>query len=1095
MILTDMRRIVAIILGIYVTSSALTAQTSAISPDERVFLRPDKDNYPETYFHFIGGNMSQDGLEADLTALSDAGVSGVMWFHGTGGRWGGAWPGTSRQYQMLTPEWEKMVGHLGKTADSLGVELKLQLCPGWSMAGGPWIEPENAMRRLVWSRTDVCAGSNVNLTLPQGQPSKEPWRDYRDIRVLAFPTPLGDTGTPLRPCVTDAEEESWKTLVEGTNPNPVKLSAGSRLVTTFTLPSGTIIRTLSFPQIGSFSKQFCYDPGVHVRLTARDSSGNDKVLVDADLPMSNWQDRKQPAEMEFACEEIADAVEYTFTLTNLHPADVKYVRFYSGARKNSWRGEAGWSLIAKEPFQQHTFQDPRCFVQSESIIDISDRMTSDGCLEWTAPSGDFPEGKWTVLRIGHVNMGLKNGPAPQEATGWECNKMNPKGLDILFSNYIGALQDGVLGGTAGGVLMDSWECRTQTWTENMEDEFQGICHYSMTSHLPALMGYVIDSQEETSRFLIDWRRCANRLYCDNFFARIADLSHQKGMSLQYETAGGDVVTMDALEYFKYSDVPMCEFWQPVTEGYVGDLDFKPIRPTASAAHLYGKPRVAAEAFTSTSITWDEDWQMLRDVANFHMAQGVSHIVFHTYTHNPQVGFLPPGSGFGKHGTPFLRGQTWWKYMPSFTTYFARTGYMLETGNPVVDVLWYLGDEVGHRPFQYTGNGKRQSGDIRFPEGIKYDYCNPDALLNRLSVKDGKIVTPEGIVYQVLWIPENERMLPETIHKIGELLRAGAKVIANAPTAPATLNSEKSRIFDDAVASVWGSARNGRVNRIGKGRLAVGISLEEALSTFGIKPRFEDGGAGLQWQERTGEGCSWYFVAAPLGERFEGTVELQGEGYAQWWDPVDGTVKPLKTKASGRMKQVRLDLAEAQSGFIVFRKDRPGICGQKEAFEKGIATGSVVPTEWTIDFPDGWGAPSGTVFLDELKAWKDLDISEEGKAFSGTVTYNAVFEMDSSSLDKDVVLDLGHVDMIADIKINGKEAGILWTEPYRIPIGELVREGMNTLTVDVTSTWYNRLVYDASLPENERKTWTTYYPASGSQLRDSGLMGPVVIKCY
>ena len=448
------------------------------------------------------------------------------------------------------------------------------------------------------------------------------------------------------------------------------------------------------------------------------------------------------------------------------------------------------------------------------------------------------------------------------------------------------------------------------------------------------MGYVIDSQELTSKFLIDWRRTVNVLYCENFFRKMTDLAHAKGLDVLYETAGSDVVTMDPMEYFKYADVPMCEFWQPFSEGFVGDLDFKPIRPTASAAHIYGKPRVDSESFTSFSLTWDEHWQMLKEVANFNMAEGVTHNVFHTYTHNPQIGFLPPGTSFANNiGTPFLRGQTWWKYMRHFTTYLARTSYLLERGRPVQDVLWYLGDEVGHKPPQYTGNGKRQSGEIRFPDGFKYDYCNPDALLTRMSVRNGKIVTPEGIEYEVLWIPENERMLPETIRKIEDLLKAGAKVVANPPMSVATLKEGEKDQFDEAVEAVWGKAKKGKVNRFGKGRLAVGMALEDALKAFGLKPHVDDGGAEILWTERETEGARWYYICAPVGESFNGVLRLEGRGKAEWWDPVRGTVEHLKAKGWGRMKKVRLDLAKAESGFVVFRRGSSSPTARKNASKK------------------------------------------------------------------------------------------------------------------------------------------------------------------
>ena len=1071
--------------------------------DETAFKQPGKVFYPETWFHFIGGNISREGIDADLQAIADAGISGVQWFHGSGGMW----PGTTRHLTQLTPEWEEMVSYVGRKADSLGLRLTIQTCPGWSMAGGPWIKPENAMRQLVWSRTDIPVIDKSDGKedsdeiaceippkgfLPKGQPSNEPWRDYHDIKVLAFPTPLGDTGEALVPEPTSGPEE-WKDLFKGLTTKEIQLQPGTTSTVTFSLPKGEVIRTLELPPVGAFSHNFCYNPGIHVRLTAKTKSGEEKTMVDANLPMSNWQDGGLN-NMVFACNEVEGAENYTFTLTNAHPASVRFVRFWSAARKNSWRGEAGWTLIAKEPYQQHTEQNPLAFVKTTDIIDITDKMNPDGILDWTPPAGDCPQGTWTVLRIGHVNFGKRNGPATPEATGWECSKFDPKGAEIQFANYVGMLQDGPLGGKAQGMLMDSWECNTQTWTDAMEKDFRDAAGYDIAVRLPALMGYVLDSQEETSRFLIDWRRTVNKLYCENFFKKMTDLAHAKGLEVQFETAGSDVVTMDPMEYFKYADVPMCEFWQPFSEGYVGDLDFKPIEPTESAAHLYGKPRVASESFTSFSLTWDEHWQMLKEVANFNMAEGVTHNVFHTYTHNPQVGFLPPGTTFGGAiGTPFLRGQTWWKYMNHFTTYLARTSYLLERGRPVQDVLWYLGDEVGHKPSQYTGSGKRQSGDIRFPDGFKYDYCNPDALLNRISVKNGKLVTPEGIEYEVLWIPENERMLPETIEKIKELVDNGAKVIANVPKALATLNDGEINRFDQALKSLWGDVPAGKISKIGKGKLAVGIGLADALKAFGLKPHIQDGGAEIIWSERVIDGAKWYYIAAPVGEAFKGVIRLEGKGKAEWWDPVTGEVKSLKAKGFGRMKKVRLDLAKAESGFVVFRSGASSPTTKEKAFPGKPDHGQIAIEGWTVKFPEGWGTPEGTISLSELKPWKDLDLGDEGKSFSGTATYETSFTLDKSQIGKDLVLDLGKVDFIADIKVNGKSAGVLWTEPYSLNIKDFIQEGENTLTVDVTGTWYNRLAYDASQPEPHRKTWTIAGPAAGSQLHDSGLLGPVRIE--
>ncbi|MGM9620947.1 MAG: glycosyl hydrolase [Bacteroidaceae bacterium] len=1039
--------------------------------DEEAFRHPSALYYPETWFHFIGGNVSKEGISADLEAIKQAGISGFQWFHGN---FGGQWPQTDRQIKALTPEWEEMVTFMGNKAKELGLRFTVQTCPGWAMAGGPWITPQHAMRQLVWSRTDVEAGgTGEEILLPMPQPSEEDWRDYHDIAVLAFPTPKDDSTDALHPAVTGSNSQlDWEKCLH--QEQSLYLEPGTTHSVRFSLPNGETIRTLELPSINSWRHEWVYQPDVHVTLTAHLAHGN-MVLLDADAPMSNWQDG---SELVLVCKEAKEVKDYTFTISNKHGMQLSYVKFYSAARKHNWRGESGWTLTQKMSQPAGFFQDKKAYVRQDLIADLSRRMDSTGHLTWDAPG----KGRWIILRIGHVNSGRRNSPAPPEATGWECDKLDPRGAEQQFAGYVGHLCDVPLRDCLPqGMLMDSWECSTQTWTWQMEEAFRSHTGYDLRQWMPALMGYVVERPESTSRFLLDWRRTLNSLYTENFFRRMTDLAHDKGLQVQYETAAGDILPIDALQYYKYADVPMCEYWQPFEEGFVGDANFKPIYPTASAAHLYGKTRVAAESLTSFQLTWDEHWQMLKDVIHYNMAMGVTHCVFHTYTHNPQVGFLPPGTSFGSNiGTPFLRGQTWWKYMPWLTSYLARSGYMLERGKPVSDVLWYLGDEINHRPNQHAP----------FPEGYKFDYCNPDVLLHRLTVKDGMIQTPEGLSYRLLWIPESSRMMPETMERMIALLQQGANIVCDRPLAPATLQGgRKTELrFDKACRQLFGSVRKG-IRKIGRGSLLVGMPLSDALQVLSLSPDVKCEGGRVQWLHRVAEGADWYFVTSPAKGSFSGTVSFHTTGPAELWDMRDGRIYSLPSRASDGYTHVPLTLHPAEGCFIVFRH---GMHTQAPPWPQPSQGKSIaLDGSWQLDFPKGWGAPESLI-IDTLKAWKDLPTGAEGRAFSGTVRYIYHCTLDKYDDAAHYLLDLGRVDMIADIRINGHDAGVLWAEPYCLPIGEWLHEGDNLIEVDVTGTWFNRLVYDAGQPEEQRKTWTISPPSRDSAFRPSGLLGPVTL---
>ena len=1052
--------------------------------DEGAFRMPPKVYHPQTWFHFIGGNVAKKGITADLEAIAGAGISGIQLFHG---QFGGPWPGVDPQITCLSDLWDDAVRYTAEECRRLGLRFTMQNCPGWAMSGGPWIEPSNAMRHLVWSRTDVEGGAS-GAYLPQPQPSEEPWRDYRDIAVIAFPTPLEDTGEALKPqsVKSNRPDFPWKEWLAGTPGIRFTLSPATEQDPHWvevTFPGETTVRTVEFSSVDGFNHAVCYVPGVTVTVQAILSDGAAQNVLHAAMPQSSWQDDRP---ISLACNEMPDAKTYRISIVNKYDMALRSLRLFSAARKNNWESEAGWTLRSIVRENELPRQSKASFIDPDQIYDISSSMNKQGFVDMTAPPG-----KWTVLRIGHVNTGMRNSPAPPEGTGWECDKLSEAGPNAHFAGYIGRLagQEGALAnGLLNAMLLDSWECKTQTWTDNMETEFKNSTGYPLRKWLPAVFGYVVGDHETSVRFLRDWRGVIGDLFVHKFYGRMAELAKDNNLSITYETAAGDIFPADILEYFKHADVPMCEFWHPFSDvkfhrAYVGSLNFKPIKPTASAARIYGKPRVAAEAFTSFNLTYDEHWDMLKEVANINCIEGVTHFVFHTYTHNPQTPFLPPGTSFGSGiGTPFLRGQTWWKHIPEFTAYLSRCTYLLERGKPVSDVLWYLGDEINHKPDQ----------EAPFPAGFKYDYCNPDVLVNRLSVQDGMLVTPEGIRYRVMWIPDNPRMLPETLEKLCTLVQDGATIIGNAPHGLATLSDAATarRRFDTAVQSLWGDAPKRGVRQTGKGAVVAGMTLDEALNELKIKPDVMGGDA--MWLHRRADGADWYYVTAPKGSGFAGTLDFRNTtGKAEIWDPVTGTATQAEARLDGDRTVVALDLPPSGSCFVVFRdKGKTGLAPAKTVSR--VTRTLPLSAPWTVTFPAGWGMPP-TLAVTELKAWKDLEVSDEAKAFSGTATYTTTFDVGERKRGSRFTLDLGRVDMIAVVSLNGSPVRTLWTPPYRVDLTEFVTSGTNTLTVEVTGTWFNRLVYDAGQPDEARKTWTISGPSKDEGLRESGLLGPVELR--
>ena len=1189
-----------------------TLQHAFSDQDATAFREPSPVFRPETWFHFTGGNVATQGITADLEAIAGAGIEGIQLFHR---QFGGPWPGAEPQIKCLSGPWDGAVRHVAEECRRLGLRFTMQNCPGWAMAGDPWITSDKAMRYLVWSRADVVGGSNLTVTLPQPQPSGEDWRDYREVAVVAFPTPEGDTGQPLVPVSVKSNRADlpWEKCLRDDGGGKIVLEPGREPVwVEVTFASAVTLRTLELPPVQGFNQQWCYVPGVTITVQAMLAEGPREVARH-EIPESNRQDNRP---ISHACSE-APARTYRIAIEHQHTMNLPYVRLFSGARKNNWEAEAAFTLRALER-APHPRQMQTAWIDPARIVDLTDKLDARGILRWEAPPG-----RWTVLRWGHVNTGKRNGPAPPEGTGWECDKLSPAGAEAHFAGYIGRLagQNGpVGGGLMQGMVLDSWECETQTWTPGMDGQFARLRGYPLRAWFPALAGYVVGDPETTTRFLRDWRATVNDLLVENFFGRMAALGRRNGLAISYETAPGDVFPADILEYYKHADVPMCEFWQPRTEAFVGSFDFKPIKPCVSAARMYGKPRVAAEAFTSFNLTWKEHPGMLKHVADLHFAEGVTHLALHTYTHNPRTDWLPPGTAFGSGiGTPFLRGQTWWAHMREFTAYLARCGYLLERGRPVSDVLWYLGDEQDHKPGQ----------DAPFPRGYHYDYCNPDALLTRLSARDGRIVTPEGLSYRVLWLRDCPRMLPETLEKLVSLVEQGAVLLGEPPRGLATLSGGKTAQarFARAVETLWGADAPG-MRRVGKGSVISGMSVSDALVKLGIKPDLESDD--VVWTHRQTDGADWYFVAARAPGGFRGTLRFRAGGVVELWNPLTGEALPAGVvRREGETSLVALELPPSGSAFVVFRNDRQSapnrivrlehegfvvadvqsprvvptgiqvvsagygdpadpvrrkdvtelvrqdlargrntitadndwaggdpalntvkklivvmrlLDGQEKRFEakegepltlvdstpvshpacevldggagllawepgtyhatREDGTSATWQTRsprevpltgaWELDFPAGWGAPA-SVWVDKLASWTEMNLPPEARAFSGTATYSTQFTLEPQAAGCRVELDLGRVEVIASVRLNGQPVGTVWTPPYRLDITRLAKPGINRLTVQVTSTWFNRLAYDAGLDEKARKTWTISGPARGSALVPSGLMGPATVR--
>jgi hypothetical protein len=389
------------------------------------------------------------------------------------------------------------------------------------------------------------------------------------------------------------------------------------------------------------------------------------------------------------------------------------------------------------------------------------------------------------------------------------------------------------------------------------------------------------------------------------------------------------------------------------------------------------------------------------------------------------------------------------------------------------------------------------------EGYDYDNCNTEVLLTRLSVKNGRIVLPDGMSYRVLVLPDDLPMQLPASEKVASLINAGATVVGPRPTGmfgkphkPG--DAEK---FDALVKRLWSGADSSATeNRSGSGRLVWGKTARQVLNELGVPPDLEHQGlsdAGtIDWIHRTmSDGTEIYFVASrwETPESVKCSFRVSGK-QPELWNPVTGETREATAfrQENGRT-MVPLEFDPCGSTFVIFRKAiGPKVNGTTARNYPTLKPQLELGGSWDVSFDPKWGGPAKVRF-DELTDWSKH--AEDGiKFYSGTAIYRKTFTLPATpDKDRQLLFDLGEVREVAEVRVNGKDLGVVWTKPARVNITSAVKVGVNELEVTVVNLWPNRLIGDASLPAEERFTETNMRKfVSKSPLLSSGLLGPVFI---
>lgn len=1089
-----MKPILSIVTVILLTTGCANYQptdSDAVTPDMLMegFTNPPDSVKPWVYWYWISDNNTREGVTRDLEAMAEVGIGealiGNIGYEGM--QYGN--PG------ILSEEWWQMIEHTIREGKRTGVNIGLFNCPGWSQSGGPWVNPEESMRYLLYSELEIEGGKKLELKLVK------PSEFFQQVRVLAFPVPDNEHSTLNRInsiISTIPQLESPDNLIDGDTGTVClfRRAAGSKeiIIDIQSKDSFAARSLLLYPANTPFAadidlminlngkyksiKKFRYDrsnarinvgpiPKGPVAVSIPEVNSKNFRLIMSNFSLSNYLTNLPNNASDAALSEI---------VLSGSPRVESFIEKQLG--KMCQTPFPLWNEYQWKPQEETGSEEMK--VNPGNVLDLTSSTAADGTLIWAAP-----EGRWILLQIGAVPTGTRNAQAAPHAMGWEVDKMNKHHLKKHFDSYIGKLLERMPAEERTAlkhVVLDSYEQGSQNWTENMIEDFEVKYGYDPVPWFPVFTGRVVGSADQSDRFLWDWRRLVADRIAYDYVGGFRELCQEKGLRIWLENYGHWGFPSEFLMYGGQSHDVAGEFWN---EGDLGNIE---CRAASSAAHIYGKKLVSAESYTSAGQAYQRYPAMLKKRGDWSYTEGINQVILHLYIHQPYEDKSPGINAW--FGTEFNRKNTWFRQSKNWIDYQRRCMFMLRRGLPVNDICYFIGEDVP----KMTG-----ARIPEMPDGYSYDYINAEVIMNRLTVKDGRLVLPDGMSYSLLVLPPLETMRPELLQKIAELVKKGAKVYGPPPSRSPSLQNYPAAdlTVKQLVQELWDEA-DIKARKSGKRSVMNNMSLKEALDITGVLPDVRvTESTPVLWIHRKMNDCDIYFITNQSDNRlaFEAAFRVRGM-QPELWDPLNGRVRDLKVFTHNwGMTEIPLQLESYGSAFIVFRRssdsrsEKPMV---KTNFPDPV-TLLQISTPWEVTFDKTLRGPENRIMMETPEDWtKSRD--ERIRFYSGSAVYRNSFTLGEIPAGENIIIDLGKVGVMAEVKVNGRFAGGVWTSPWTVDITEMVKQGENILEIEVVNNWINRLTGDSMLPEKERITWLNENPARpGDPLQPSGLMGPVVVR--
>ncbi len=1096
---------------------------------EQQFASPPDAARPWVYWYFMDGNLTREGMTGDLEAMKTAGIGGAIYLEVDIGIPRGP-------VEFMSAPWRVLFAHAAHEAERLGLQLALGTGPGWCGTGGPWVKPEQSMQHLVASATNVVGPARFDAILPRPAPRTpyfgertltpdlhRQWADfYRDEVVLAFPTPAGAAQ------LADADEKALYFRAPFSSKPGVK---------------PFLSQPAAFPALPA---EQCIATNALLDLTAR-RAGDGRLTWD--VPPGPWTILRfgRTATGQTTRPAPRPGLGFESDKFSRTAVDAHYARFVGELLKevgprskpdagltmihfDSWEmSSQNWSEHFRADFRQRRGYDPLPFLPT--------------LLGRVVHSPEISERFLWDLRQTAQELVITNHALRLKELGRQSN------LTLSIEPYdLNPTSDLELGGVADVPQCEFWSQGYGYRTEFSCIEAASIAHTQGRS-IVAAEAFTAEPGEDWKLFpgamklQGDWALCCginrfafHRYQHQPWPDRWPGMTmgpygvHWERTQTWWDMAGAYHTYLARCQALLRRGAPVADILYLAAEG-APHVFLPPV-----SALLTGLPDRRGHNFDGCA---PGALLALATVENgrIRFPGGASYRVLVL----PRVAAMTPAllgkirqlaaAGATIIGAPPTRSPSLAGFPQCDAEVQRLAGEIWSTANRervITDSIPAAVAPAAARPLT-TARWIWHSEATPPPVGVRHFrrevVLSPDRPVEMASV----LMTADNSFE--LSINGRSAGTGHSFHEVVEmdvaaLLQPGTNTLAvtavnggDAPN-PAGLIGVLAVKFSDgssllvptdarwssalAAGGAWASARELGSMGMAPWHLAHPpakapelypdyAATAAVLAQLGLPPDFEATGD-LRYIHRRDGAADIYFVGNRTAQPLTADCRFRVTGkQPELWDPLTGERRalPVCSERDGRTT-VALEFAPAQSFFVIFRRaSTPAVTTTGGNFPR-LQPLQELAGPWQVQFVPKAGKPFDRTFQ-SLDDWAQRPDGET-KFFSGTATYQQSFNLNSAIRHPPsaIFLDLGAVQVMAQVKLNGCDLSVVWCAPwcYALPAG-LLHERGNTLEISVANLWVNRLIGDAGLPPEQRQTWTTRNPYQKSTpLQPSGLLGPV-----